>query len=373
MFPERSPATSSRRRFRAVACGWRLGTGPAALYHSGFHIQFARLVDCHTERCRKAGSLCKNQEAGGPVLTECSDTGSEYGLVIEYGGNRANVAVCVSTGASRRALQMGGNEAEVGTRSVTSRATAGPCCRESPGGWSSSMRRGTLPTSPDSIPGAIGWWPPTGSQSRPTTQKIRQRAPQSRGSADLGDVTIGQSRGTSLPMELWGRAPCHPVDADAGRTLPPPLCRRQRIDCADVCSLQPSLIPLPRGWECNHQRSLSVPGTHVQAPGIIQGAGNWSLDGCHGSGKGEESWRAGSIVNGFFPPAVAGPLAGGAGETGAAEACDPGGSSRGTVPDIIVPGTPGGWGGENRKTTERIIRLGGEAARRPPRRSLPDM
>ena len=55
-------------RCRAQACGWRSGTGPAELYQSGFYVQSARLVDCSSEHCRKAGFLCKNEEAGGLVL-----------------------------------------------------------------------------------------------------------------------------------------------------------------------------------------------------------------------------------------------------------------------------------------------------------------
>ena len=100
-------------RCRAQACGWRSGTGPAELYQSGFYVQSARLVDCSSENCRKAGFLCKNQEAGGLVLERCRDTGSAYSLVIEYGGNSAKVRDFVSTGAMRRALQMVGNGASV--------------------------------------------------------------------------------------------------------------------------------------------------------------------------------------------------------------------------------------------------------------------
>ncbi|MEN6516964.1 MAG: hypothetical protein ABFC38_02080 [Methanospirillum sp.] len=101
-------------RCRAQACGWRSGTGPAELYQSGFYVQSARLVDCVTEHCRKAGFLCKNQEADGLVLEDCQDSGSAYSLVIEYGGNGARVKGFVSDGATRRALQMVGNDAEVG-------------------------------------------------------------------------------------------------------------------------------------------------------------------------------------------------------------------------------------------------------------------
>jgi hypothetical protein len=100
-------------RCRAAACGWRSGTAPAELYQSGFYVQSARLVDCVAERCRKAGFLCKNQETGGLTLIDCSDTGSGYSLVIEYGGDRAKVTNFVSTGATRRALQMVGNDADV--------------------------------------------------------------------------------------------------------------------------------------------------------------------------------------------------------------------------------------------------------------------
>ena len=44
-----------------------LGHGAGGVYQSGFYVQSARLVDCSSEHCRKAGFLCKNQEAGGLV------------------------------------------------------------------------------------------------------------------------------------------------------------------------------------------------------------------------------------------------------------------------------------------------------------------
>ncbi|MEN6341341.1 MAG: right-handed parallel beta-helix repeat-containing protein [Methanospirillum sp.] len=100
-------------RCRASMCGWRSGTAPGELYQSGFYVQSARLVDCEAERCRKAGFLCKNEESSGLVLEGCRDTGSAYSLVIEYGGNGAKVEGFISEGATRRALQMVGNDASV--------------------------------------------------------------------------------------------------------------------------------------------------------------------------------------------------------------------------------------------------------------------
>jgi hypothetical protein len=52
----------------AIGCGWLSGTVPAELYQSGSYVQSATLVACEAERCRKAGFLCKNQEAGGLAL-----------------------------------------------------------------------------------------------------------------------------------------------------------------------------------------------------------------------------------------------------------------------------------------------------------------
>jgi hypothetical protein len=113
-------------RCRAQACGWLSGSGPAELYQSGFYIQSATLVDCHTDRCRKVGFLYKNQEPGGLVLERCRDTGSGYSLVIEYGGNVAKVEGFVSDGATRRALQMVGNDAEIGITILNFAGTGRP-------------------------------------------------------------------------------------------------------------------------------------------------------------------------------------------------------------------------------------------------------
>ncbi|MEN6343159.1 MAG: hypothetical protein ABFC89_11450 [Methanospirillum sp.] len=144
-------------RCRAQACGWRSGTGPAELYQSGFYVQSARFVDCEAERCRKAGFLCKNEEAGGLVLERCRDTGSAYGLVIEYGGKRAKVEGFVSEGATRRALQMVGSDAEVGITIVGFAGDGPPVLLGSPSGSSSSTRRGTPRTSSGTGREGTGW------------------------------------------------------------------------------------------------------------------------------------------------------------------------------------------------------------------------
>ena len=61
--------------------------------------------------CRRIYLLSRNDTLFSKAA---SDTGSTCGLVIEYGGNRAIVEDFVSTGATRRALQMVGSDAEVG-------------------------------------------------------------------------------------------------------------------------------------------------------------------------------------------------------------------------------------------------------------------
>lgn len=83
----------------AINCSRRSGIVPAELCQSGFCVLSAKLVDCRTVHCRKAGYLCKNQGGGGLTLDGCSDEGSASSLVIEYGGERVH--------------QMVGNNAEV--------------------------------------------------------------------------------------------------------------------------------------------------------------------------------------------------------------------------------------------------------------------
>ena len=113
-------------RCRASWNGHRSGTKPAELYQSGFYVQSARLVDCTADHNRKAGFLCKNQEAAGLSFIDCSDTGSAYGLVVEYGGERMRVQGFVSDGATRRALQMVGNDADIGITVIGFAGTGRP-------------------------------------------------------------------------------------------------------------------------------------------------------------------------------------------------------------------------------------------------------
>ena len=162
-------------RCRAVACGRRSGTLPAELYQSGFYVQSARLVDCEAERCRKAGFLCKNEEAGALVLRGCRDTGSAYGLVIEYGGERARVESFVSTARRAGPSRWSGTMPGWTWPSGTSPARAGPCSSGAPSGSSSSTPRGTRRSWNATGPGATRC-ETTGSRSPRTGRWRRSRS-----------------------------------------------------------------------------------------------------------------------------------------------------------------------------------------------------
>jgi hypothetical protein len=86
--------------------GQRSGTTPAELYQCGYYLQdHVTLNRCTAKGNRKAGYLFKNERPRSVVLGSCSDEGSAYGLVIEYGGVGIIARQFVSTGATRRALQ----------------------------------------------------------------------------------------------------------------------------------------------------------------------------------------------------------------------------------------------------------------------------
>jgi len=75
------------------------------MYEAGFYVQDALIRNCETERCR-VGYLCGNENSGGLTIVDSKDTGSQYSLVVEYGGNGATVSNFVSDGATTRALQI---------------------------------------------------------------------------------------------------------------------------------------------------------------------------------------------------------------------------------------------------------------------------
>lgn len=80
---------------------------------------WAGQADCaleaeHADREDYRRIVAKNQEPGTLALLDCPDTGLAYGLVVEYGGERTRFENFVSDGATRRALQMVENDAEVG-------------------------------------------------------------------------------------------------------------------------------------------------------------------------------------------------------------------------------------------------------------------
>lgn len=75
----------------AIGAGKRAGKTPKEMYEAGFYLQDAVLKNCITKDCR-VGYLIGNVNSGGLTMVNCSDTGSDYGAAIEYGGNKAVVS-----------------------------------------------------------------------------------------------------------------------------------------------------------------------------------------------------------------------------------------------------------------------------------------
>ena len=66
--------------------GRRSGTSPTELYQNGFYLQdYVTLRRCTAKGNRKAGFEFKNEVPCSVVMEDCSDEGSAYSLVIEYG------------------------------------------------------------------------------------------------------------------------------------------------------------------------------------------------------------------------------------------------------------------------------------------------
>ncbi len=93
----------------AINAGRRCNGLSTERYEAGFYLQDALLKGCSTQNCR-VGYLIGNENANGFSMKDCSDTGSDYSLVVEYGGNGINVDGFTSTGANTRALQMCGRD-----------------------------------------------------------------------------------------------------------------------------------------------------------------------------------------------------------------------------------------------------------------------
>jgi hypothetical protein len=94
--------------------GQRSETTPAELYQCGYYLQdHVTLNRCQAKNNRKAGYLLKNEQPATVLLTSCSDEGSAYGLVIEYGGGGLVARQFISTGATRRALQATATSADL--------------------------------------------------------------------------------------------------------------------------------------------------------------------------------------------------------------------------------------------------------------------
>ncbi|HIH03805.1 MAG TPA: hypothetical protein HA263_08155 [Methanoregulaceae archaeon] len=79
-------------------------------FRSGIYMQNGTIRNVHTEGCAGAGFALKNQESTMLKVVGCSDTGSQYGMICEYGAPNAAIEF-TSTSATRRAFlgQVGGS------------------------------------------------------------------------------------------------------------------------------------------------------------------------------------------------------------------------------------------------------------------------
>lgn len=91
-------------RCTATRAGRRCSAQSVEKFLSGFYTPSGRLVDCHTESCLHAGFAFKNEVPNSLVVERCSDLGSVYGMIAEYGCNGARIEFA-STAAVYRAFQ----------------------------------------------------------------------------------------------------------------------------------------------------------------------------------------------------------------------------------------------------------------------------
>lgn len=93
-----------------IGAGLRCPQESVEKFRSGVYMQNGTIRNVHTEGCAGAGFALKNQESKMLRVEQCSDTGSQYGMISEYGAPNA-VIEFTSLAATRRAFlgQVGGS------------------------------------------------------------------------------------------------------------------------------------------------------------------------------------------------------------------------------------------------------------------------
>lgn len=86
-----------------VACGARCPVESDEKFRSGIYMQNGTIRNVRTEDCAGAGFALKNQESKMLKIEGCQDTGSQYGMICEYGAPGA-VVEFTSIGAKRKAF-----------------------------------------------------------------------------------------------------------------------------------------------------------------------------------------------------------------------------------------------------------------------------
>jgi len=90
-------------RCTATRCGRRTSPASVEKFRSGFYVQTGRLVDCRTEACANAGFGIINEKANTLEVVNCSDEGSAYGMILNYGAPGARIQF-TSKAATARAF-----------------------------------------------------------------------------------------------------------------------------------------------------------------------------------------------------------------------------------------------------------------------------
>lgn len=78
-------------RCHAYDAGQRCNSGSVEKFWHGFYTPHAKIVDCTSENCRHAGIALINTESNKVVVERCVDTGSAYGMILNYAAYGAKV------------------------------------------------------------------------------------------------------------------------------------------------------------------------------------------------------------------------------------------------------------------------------------------